>query len=96
MSTALQREERMLDDRMSDLVKQIETAEEVLRQEGTPAYQVNYHKRLILESKRAMDRIHKGHYGTCVDCHGEIPESRLIKQPHAERCVACQSAHEKT
>jgi DnaK suppressor protein len=37
----------------------------------------------------ALHRIDEGHYGTCVDCSGEIPEARLEVRPTAVRCVAC-------
>jgi DnaK suppressor protein len=44
---------------------------------------------------RALTRIEAGEYGFCVDCGCEIPEARLIANPFAERCVACEEKHEK-
>ena len=44
----------------------------------------------------ARGRMDDGTYGICIDCGGEIPFKRLQAQPTALRCVACQSAYEKT
>ena len=47
--------------------------------------------RAILRAKR---RIVDGSYGKCIDCGGAISSARLDAYPTAERCIACQSAHE--
>jgi len=31
----------------------------------------------------------------CIDCEQAIPKERLAKVPDAERCVECQTVHEK-
>ena len=49
---------------------------------------------MAIEAARA--RMADGTYGICVDCGGEIPFDRLQAQPAALRCIACQSAYEKT
>ena len=49
---------------------------------------------MAIEAARA--RMAEGTYGVCIDCGGEIPFERLQAQPAALRCVACQSAYEKT
>jgi len=33
-------------------------------------------------------------YGSCVDCGADIALERLLAQPAASRCLACQSATE--
>lgn len=43
----------------------------------------------------ALPRIEEGTYGTCVDCGVDIPAARLIAQPAALTCVACQSGRER-
>jgi len=43
---------------------------------------------------RALDRIARGEYGTCVDCSEPIAAARLQAAPSAERCVACQERHD--
>ena len=45
---------------------------------------------------RALQRVHDDDYGLCVGCGGEIPFDRLKVEPHALRCVACESRLEKT
>ncbi|MBS0316177.1 MAG: TraR/DksA family transcriptional regulator [Proteobacteria bacterium] len=42
----------------------------------------------------ALQRLDNGSYGDCVDCGNPIPLPRLMVQPGALRCAACQSAHE--
>lgn len=44
----------------------------------------------------ARERIATGQYGECVDCGREIAFARLEAQPTAVRCIACQTAWEKT
>ena len=42
---------------------------------------------LLTEVQRALERIDKGTYGTCVECGQPIPEKRLEAIPWAARCV---------
>ena len=44
----------------------------------------------------ALERIVAGAYGVCVDCGQPIELQRLLAMPAARRCMACQSAREKT
>lgn len=43
----------------------------------------------------ALQRIQKGDYGVCILCEEDIAEKRLKALPWAERCLSCESAHEK-
>jgi DnaK suppressor protein len=45
--------------------------------------------------ERALQRLHDGVYGDCVDCGEAIPLSRLRAQPAALRCAACQARAER-
>lgn len=47
------------------------------------------------EVEAALIRIAKGTYGYCLDCGDEIGVERLQAYPTAERCIDCQSQHEK-
>ncbi len=38
----------------------------------------------------ALDRIKKGVYGQCIECHQEIPIKRLLAFPTATKCMACK------
>jgi len=44
--------------------------------------------------QRALQRLDAGTYGDCGSCGEPIPLQRLLAQPAADRCVACQSAFE--
>jgi DnaK suppressor protein len=46
------------------------------------------------EIERALGRMEDGRYGICEDCGTEIPRARLLAQPAAVRCIACQTAAE--
>lgn len=46
-------------------------------------------QRRLYRARRALERIDKGTYGTCVECGQEIPEGRLDIMPEAPYCVRC-------
>jgi len=46
------------------------------------------------EIEHALARLASGRYGLCEDCGGEIPRARLLAQPTAIRCTACQATAE--
>lgn len=52
-------------------------------------------KEELLAIDTARRRIADGSYGTCTDCGGSIPIARLLAQPTATRCIACQAAYER-
>jgi RNA polymerase-binding transcription factor DksA len=54
------------------------------------------HSHELLEIERARQRIADGEAGNCVDCAGDIAVERLIANPVAERCIDCESRHERT
>jgi len=43
----------------------------------------------------ALARVHEPDFGVCADCSAEIPFSRLLANPSAARCLACQTRAEK-
>jgi DnaK suppressor protein len=43
----------------------------------------------------ALQRLQNPGYGRCVDCNAEIPFARLVAEPQAERCMACETALEQ-
>ena len=43
----------------------------------------------------ALVRIEDGTYGSCLDCGGTIPKTRLNALPHAPHCVKCASTHDR-
>ena len=48
------------------------------------------------EVEAALKRLADLDYGDCIECGGEIGFERLMAYPIAQRCVRCQSLHEKT
>jgi RNA polymerase-binding protein DksA len=50
----------------------------------------------LRELEAARLRLAAGSYGVCTDCGGEIGYERLRANPAAQRCIACQTRHEKT
>ena len=48
----------------------------------------------MADVKAALRRLDEGSYGDCADCGEPIPLSRLLVQPAALRCAACQSERE--
>jgi len=57
---------------------------------------INQHLVALKQVNTAYQRLNIGHYGECSDCGEEIQWERLLNQPAASRCVACQSLREKT
>jgi len=48
------------------------------------------------ELEAALERLARGNYGRCRECHGEIDLARLKACPTCERCQPCQRVHEHT
>jgi DnaK suppressor protein len=47
---------------------------------------------LLRDAKAALQRIHEGSFGTCIECESEISSRRLAAVPWASRCIQCQEA----
>lgn len=43
----------------------------------------------------ALERLNEGSYGLCVACGAPIPPARIKALPEVERCVRCQTVHER-
>lgn len=48
------------------------------------------------ELKAAEQRLDDPEFGTCLECGATIPVARLMANPAARRCIACQTAFERT
>lgn len=48
------------------------------------------------EMEVSLKRLAELNFGDCIDCGNEIGFDRLMAYPTAQRCVRCQSVHEKT
>jgi RNA polymerase-binding transcription factor DksA len=46
-------------------------------------------RQALAEIEAALDRITRGHYGRCEQCHEPISAARLASHPQARYCSAC-------
>lgn len=53
------------------------------------------HVRELADVRLALERLDHGRYGDCIECGETIPLQRLLVQPAAARCTACQALVEK-
>ena len=60
------------------------------------AARMEHEIRQLRELDAALVRMESKDFGLCVDCGAAIPAARLVANPAALRCVACQEVHEKT
>jgi RNA polymerase-binding transcription factor DksA len=49
----------------------------------------------LADVRLALERLAHGSYGDCIACGETIPLQRLLVQPAAARCTACQALVEK-
>lgn len=49
----------------------------------------------LKDVQTARARLAEGGYGECVSCGVDIPTERLLAQPAALRCTACQASLER-
>lgn len=49
----------------------------------------------LADAAAALMRLNEGAYGDCQDCGEPVPLQRLLVQPAAKRCAACQAAFER-
>ena len=83
----------------------VDMAAELLNQDGDDAPQRDADREVALARadheleelgrvSRALRRLDAPDFGECRDCGEAIAFARLCLEPWAERCVACESAHE--
>jgi len=60
------------------------------------AARLDHELRQLKALEAATKRIDSEDFGLCEDCGAAIPAARLVANPAATRCTACQSLHEKT
>lgn len=60
------------------------------------AARLDHELRQLKDMEAAAGRIDSEDFGICEDCGATIPAARLVANPAATRCTACQSLHEKT
>lgn len=60
------------------------------------AARMDHEVRALQAMEDAAARLDSPDFGICEDCGVNIPAARLIANPTATRCVACQERHEHT
>ncbi len=55
----------------------------------------NAHQKELVEIQEALDRMHRGVYGTCESCENPIAVERLMHLPSTRLCLDCKAAREK-
>lgn len=50
----------------------------------------------LRDVESALQRMHDGIFGVCIDCGADIGHERLTVYPTAKRCLRCQQRHEQT
>jgi DnaK suppressor protein len=110
LEAALRLRQGELDRRLAahnDGGSRAEHARDVLLQDGDDAPQREADRELDMalsdreivemgEVSRALQRLRAEAYGHCSDCGAQIPFERLKVEPQAQRCVACETRHERT
>jgi DnaK suppressor protein len=99
----LQAESHAVQQRRAQAVAEIELAEVVdlkdrsQRDQATDLARVESlrlgNELLLVEA--ALQRLDAGTYGDCLDCGEPIAFDRLLVQPEAARCAACQTVVER-
>lgn len=60
------------------------------------AARMDHEVRVLEAMEAAAARLDADDFGICTDCGAEIPAARLLANPMATRCIACQERHEHT
>ncbi len=82
----LQRREGITIEKSADQMDEIQYATE----RDLAIRNVDRESTLLREVKAALQRIHEGCFGTCLDCEEAIRPKRLAAVPWALRCIGCQ------
>ncbi|QOF76119.1 TraR/DksA family transcriptional regulator [Variovorax sp. 38R] len=69
-------------------------ADEAEAERAADVYMAEVDRGRLEEIKHSIARLTSGRYGICEDCDSEIPRARLLAQPTATRCTACQATAE--
>ena len=85
----------LLDYRRQELAASLHAAEQA-RGAGQPDAGEQRQREEMARVDAALQRLDGATYGDCLTCGQPIPLQRLLVQPAAERCAACQSVLDGT
>jgi DnaK suppressor protein len=110
LESALLRRQRSLDQRLAEHTggdTRVEHARELLTQDiddltrrqderDQDMARTDQDLQSIDAVSRALRRLRGDDYGVCIGCGNDIPFDRLVVEPWAMRCIACQAARESS
>ena len=73
--------------------EQIETVQ-LAGQREFAARSLERQTKVLGQVQAALERIHDGEFGICLDCEEPISPKRLAAVPWAAYCLQCQEAHD--
>lgn len=82
--------DRIAVEKMPDLLEEAWAAS----QRDIAAREINKDAKTLQHIEAALERIHRGTYGLCVECGGRIPAARMAALPWAALCRECQEVAE--
>jgi DnaK suppressor protein len=56
---------------------------------------INRESTRLREIRAALQRIHNGSFGICVNCEEEISAKRLVAVPWTPLCISCQETEDR-
>jgi DnaK suppressor protein len=68
---------------------------EIMRQNDVRLAQIEVDRQGLSEIEQPHQHMAEARYGICAGCGEDIPRERLLAQPTAIRCAACQAAGER-
>jgi DnaK suppressor protein len=54
-------------------------------------HQSDDNRQILFLVNEALDRIKRGTYGVCIECHEDVQPKRLEAVPWARHCIECQA-----
>ncbi len=91
LAQILRRRDGIVIEKSADQMDEIQYASE----RDLAIQNVDRESRLRHDVKAALQRIHNGSFGVCIDCESAISSKRLAAVPWAPRCIRCQEAADR-
>jgi DnaK suppressor protein len=91
LAQGLRRRDGIAIEKSADQMDEIQYASE----RDLAIHNVDRESALARQVKAALQRIHDGSFGTCIECESAISQKRLSVMPWAARCIQCQDAADR-
>ena len=86
LARALRKQDGITIEKSADQMDEIQYASE----RDLAIRNVDRESKVLRQVRAALQRIHDGSFGTCVECEVAISPKRLVAVPWAPRCIQCQ------